>query len=59
MTMLYEVGDAIKGDVILAIARSASKPRVIARTGRHQAQQIILRENAYCVIERKLTFLPQ
>ncbi len=38
MNVRYEVGDAVKGDVLLAEARSISKPRVIAKTGRHKAQ---------------------
>ena len=54
----YEVGDAIKGDIISAEARNVSKPRIMARTGRHKAQLIILRENAFCAIEKKLRFLP-
>lgn len=54
-----EVGDEIKGDKIWCEARKVSKPFVIAKTGRHQAQRIILWENAHCVVEKRLRFLPQ
>ncbi|MDO8647458.1 MAG: hypothetical protein Q7R70_03510 [Candidatus Diapherotrites archaeon] len=59
MTDCFEVGDCLKGDRIAAEARKLSRPRIVAKTGRHQAQQIVLWENAFCVIEKKLRFVPQ
>jgi len=58
MDIRYEKGDAIKGDIILAEARDISKPRVIIKSGRHKAQMVVLRENALCIIEKKLRFFP-
>ena len=58
MTTLYEIGDAIKGDLIVGEARKISKPKVIIATHRHKAQQVILEENAFCFIRKKLRFLP-
>lgn len=50
----FEEGDTIHGYRIRAVARRISDPHVIAKTGRHKAQRIILTENAEAVIERKL-----
>lgn len=59
MTIYYKKGDAIKGDKIIGEARKLSKPRVIAKSGRHSAQRIILIENSFCIIDKELRFLPQ
>jgi len=53
-----EEGDSLHGDKIVCEARKISKPVIIIKTGRHKAQQIALWENAFCVIEKKLRFLP-
>jgi hypothetical protein len=53
----YEVGDSIHGYRIRAEARKISDPHVIAKTGRHKAQRIILTENAEAIIERKLGWI--
>ena len=58
MATLYEEGDAVRGDQIIAEARDIGKPKVIVKTGRHNAQQVVLRENAFCIIRKKLRFLP-
>ncbi len=58
MTMLYEEGDAIRADKILCEARKISKPKIKSATGRHKIQQLVLWENAFAVIEKKLRFLP-
>lgn len=58
MTILYESGDAIKGDQIVGEARKISKPKVIIATHRHKAQQVILEENAVCFVRKKLRFIP-
>ena len=57
MTDYYEEGDTIHGYRIRAEARKFSDPQVIAKTGRHKAQRIILTENAEAVIERKLGWI--
>ena len=55
----YDEGDSIHGYRIRADARKVSDPRVIAKTGRHKAQRIILTENAEAIIERKLGWIPK
>ena len=59
MTIHYEEGTRICGDKILCEARKIGKPKVVAATGRHSAQQIVLWENAFAVIEKKTRFLPK
>jgi hypothetical protein len=53
----YGEGDSIHGYRIRAEARKISEPHVIAKTGRHKAQRIILTENAEAIIERKLGWI--
>jgi len=53
----YDVGDSIHGYRIRDEARKISDPNVIAKTGRHKAQRIILTENAEAIIERKLGWI--
>ncbi len=55
----YDEGDSIHGYRIRAEGRKISDPRVIAKTGRHKAQRIILTENAEAIIERKLEWIPE
>lgn len=55
----YEEGDSVHGYRIRAEARKISDPHVIAKTGRHKAQRIILTENAEAIIERKLVWIPK
>ncbi len=55
----HEEGDSVHGYRIRAEARKISDPRVIAKTGRHKAQRIILTENVEAVIERKLGWIPK
>ena len=57
MTDCYEAGDALHVYRIRAEAGKVSDPRVIAKSGRHKAQRIILTENAGAVIERKLGWI--
>lgn len=59
MPTLFQEGDAIRGDRVAVNARQFSKPQVIALTGRHQAQQIIARDNVYCVVEMPLKARPK
>lgn len=53
----YEEGDSVHGYRIRAEARKISDLRVIAKSGRHKAQRIILTENAEAIIERKLGWI--
>jgi len=57
MTTCYDEGDALKGDLLVAEARKISKPKVIPKSGRHKAIQVILQENAFCVVRKKLRFV--
>ncbi|MBM3702990.1 MAG: hypothetical protein FJW63_08400 [Actinobacteria bacterium] len=50
-------GDTIKGDRIIGEARKISDIQVIVKSGRHKAQRIILRDNAVCMIDKKLKYL--
>lgn len=52
MTTHRKVGDAIAGEQIIAQARDIGKTRVVAGTHTHQIQEIILRSNVLCVIDR-------
>ena len=45
-------GDALAGECILAVARDVSKPRVVPGTATHKIQEIVLRSNVLCVIDR-------
>ena len=59
MATLFESGDALRGDRVVLNARRISRPRIIARSGRHEAQEIIARDNVYCVIEMPLKARPR
>jgi hypothetical protein len=59
MPTLFNAGDALRGDRVAINARQFSRPRVIARSGRHQAQEIVARDNVYCVIEIPLRARPK
>jgi hypothetical protein len=50
-------GDTIKGDRIIGEAHKLSDIKVIVKTGRHKAQRIILRDNAMCIIDKKLKII--
>ncbi len=47
-------GTAITGDKIIGEARRISDKRVIKKSGRHQADRIELKRNAYCIIDKPL-----
>jgi hypothetical protein len=59
MPTLFETGDALRGERIVVNARRLSRPRIIALTGRHEAQEVIARDNVYCVIEMPLRVRPR
>ncbi len=48
-----EIGDLIHGHRIIAEARKVSDPVVIVKSARHNAQRIILTENAFAIIDRR------
>ncbi len=50
-------GDTLKGAVIVGEARKISDPVVIAKSGRHKSQRVLLRDNAMCRISKKLKFI--
>ena len=59
MATLFNIGDALRGYRVVINARSISRPTVINLTGDHKAQQVIARDNVYCVIEAPLAARPK
>ena len=59
MTTLFNVGDALRGDRVAINARRFTKPQTIAATGRHSANEIVARDNVYCVIDKLLRARPK
>jgi len=57
MTTHTEVGSTIKGNRIIAEARKITEPIVIVKSGRHKAQRTVLKDNAICIIDRKLKYI--
>ncbi|MDR2829823.1 MAG: hypothetical protein LBB45_02105 [Methanobrevibacter sp.] len=57
MKVYTKKGDVLKGNRLIAEARKISEPIVIVKTGRHKAQRIILKDNAMCIIDRKLKYV--
>lgn len=53
MTTYLKKGDMIKGDRIKCEARKISNPRPVHKSGRHITQQINLKDNAECIIEKE------
>jgi hypothetical protein len=45
-------GDALVGEQIVAQARDIGKTRVVAGTSTHNMQELVLRRNVLCVIDR-------
>ena len=45
-------GDAIAGEQIIAQARRIGKPLLVAGTSAHRMQEVVLRVNALCVVDR-------
>ena len=48
----YCQGDAICAEQIIAQARAIGHPKVVAGSSKHQLQEISLRKNALCVIDK-------
>ena len=58
MAEIYtDEGTVIKGDRIVGEARKISDIQVIVKSGRHKAQRVILRDNAMCLIDKKVKFI--
>jgi len=57
MTIYTKKGDCLQGDKIIVEASKIAKVKVIVKTGRHKAQQTVLSDNAFCVIDRKFEFI--
>ena len=53
MTTYLKKGDMIKGDKIKCEARKISNPKPVHKSGRHKTQQIDLKDNAECIIEKE------
>jgi hypothetical protein len=54
MAKYTEIGDIIVGDKIIAEDRKISDVKVIAKSGRHKAQRVVLKDNAICYIDKKI-----
>ncbi len=54
MTTYTEIGDTIKGDKIIAEARKISDITIIAKSGRHKAQRVILKDDVICYIDKRI-----
>ena len=54
MATLFDAGDALRGNRLRIVARRISQPKVVNQSGRHKAIEVIVRDNAYCVIEMPL-----
>ena len=58
-TTLFNVGDALRGDRIVIIARRVSRPMVVNHSGRHNANKVIARDDVHCVIQVPLQHRPR
>jgi hypothetical protein len=47
------VGDAVAGERVIAQARIIGKPIVLPGTSKHRIQQVTLKNNVLCVIDRE------
>ena len=45
-------GDAIEGERVIALARKIGRRSVVSGSSKHQIQQIILRSNVFCMIDK-------
>ena len=45
-------GDAIAGERVIAQARETRKLRVVPGTSKHQLQEVVLKRNVLCVIDK-------
>ncbi len=54
----YDVGDAIRGEIILARARKWDQPSKVADSGGHNIQQGKLQKEAFAIVEKKFRHIP-
>lgn len=54
MTVLFDAGDAIKGDKVIAKARKSSKMKLINYTSSHKGIEYILTGSVFCVIDKAI-----
>lgn len=52
MKTYYKEGDKLKGEIIECEARKIGKKKKIKKSGRHNAQSIIIKDNAECTIRK-------
>ena len=53
VTNVYRgLGDAIAGEHVIAQARTVGKPMVVPGTSTHRVQEVVLKVNVLCVIDR-------
>jgi hypothetical protein len=52
VNMYRNHGDALVGERIIAQAREVGKPYVVPGTSTHKIQELVMRRNALCVIDR-------
>ena len=57
MSVYTEVDDTIIRDKIIVEARKILETTVIVKTGKHNAQRTVLKDNAKCIIDKKVKFL--
>ncbi|GEM_PF-5061288 len=57
-TTLSGKGDALIAYRVVMTARRISPPQVVARSARHKAQQIVARDDVYCIIDAPLKARP-
>lgn len=50
-------GDTIKGAKIIGEARKITDPIIISKSGRHNVQRIVLKDNAMCRIAKKFEYI--
>lgn len=53
MGIYIKKGDKLKGEKIICNARKISGPETLPKTNCHKCQQIVLRNNAECIIEKE------
>lgn len=51
-TILRNRGDAIYGERVIASARKVGKTFIAPGSSKHQIQQIILKKNVFCLIDK-------
>ena len=59
MATYTEIGDTMMGDRLIAEARNISNVTVIVKSCRHKAQRIKLKDNAMCIIDKKVHFIKE